>query len=77
MKDGKALQPYFIRYIQFYIEGLTAGKEEFFLSLCDIEEEFLEQTSGSDFSGCRVVTVDKADTAVGGGGQTDRFPEGF
>ena len=61
MKDGKALQPYFIRYIQFYIEGLTAGKEEFFLSLCDIEEEFLEQTSGSDFSGCRVVTVDKAD----------------
>ena len=61
MKDGKALQPYFIRYIQCYIEGLTAGKGEFFLSLCDIEEEFLEQTKGSDFSGCQVVVVDKAD----------------
>ncbi len=61
MKDGKGLQPYFIRYIQAYTEGLTEGKEEFFLSLCDIEEEFLERTKGSDFSGYRVVVVDRAD----------------
>lgn len=61
MKYGKEMQPYFIRYIQFYIEGLTEGREEFFLSLCDIEEEFLEQTKGADFTGYQVVVVDKAD----------------
>ena len=41
-------QEEFVKYVDCYVRLLTEGKEEFFLSLCDVEEELLE---GLDTSG--------------------------
>lgn len=55
------LQKYYIEYIRRYIELLTKGREEFFLSLCDIEEEILLETDSEAFSGYHVVIIDRKD----------------
>lgn len=55
------LKPYFVSYMKYYIEALTNEREEFFLSLCDIEEEPLQELEPSDFSGYEVIIVDKKD----------------
>lgn len=55
------LQPYFVKYIKYYIESLTSDREEFFLSLCDIEEEFLKDLDSLDFPGYKVVVIDSED----------------
>ena len=48
-------QEEFVKYVDCYVRLLTEGKEEFFLSLCDVEEELLEglDTSGlTEYGGC-------------------------
>ena len=55
------LQKYYIEYIRQYIDLLTKDREEFFLSLCDIEEEILLETDSTAFSGCYVVVIDRKD----------------
>ena len=55
------LQTCFVQYIEQYIRILTKGKSEFFLSLCDIEEELLEELDISELDGYEVVVVGKND----------------
>lgn len=55
------LQPFFVEYIKYYIEALTKDREEFFLSLCDIEEEILKDMDTAAFSGYQVIVVDRED----------------
>lgn len=57
------LQAYFVQYIEEYIKILTKDRNEFFISLCDIEEELLEELDVSSISGCEVVVVGKKDYA--------------
>lgn len=61
MKDFKNINEYFLRYLKLYISTLTEGKEEFFLSLCDIEEEFFHDLDISRLSKWRVTVVDNRD----------------
>lgn len=51
------LQRYLIKYIDCYVDDLTKGKEEFFLSFCDIEEELLTDLDISPLQGYCVVVV--------------------
>jgi len=55
------VQSCFVKYVGKYVEALTCGKEEYFLSLCDIEEEFLEGLDVSEFTGFRAAIVDHGD----------------
>lgn len=57
------LQSYFVQYIKEYISILTKGKEEFFISLCDIEEDLLEQMDISDLKDYEVVVIGKRNYA--------------
>lgn len=51
----------FVHYLQEYIEILTNEKKEFFISLCDIEDELLEQMGLVPWGKYSVVVVDKKD----------------
>lgn len=51
----------FVQYIEQYIRNLTKNRNEFFLSLCDIEEELLEELDISELDGYEVVVVGKND----------------
>lgn len=53
------LQIYFVQYIKEYIHILTKGKEEFFISLCDIEENLLEEIDVTDLKDCEIVVMSK------------------
>ena len=55
------LQIYFVQYIKEYIHILTKGKEEFFISLCDIEEELLEEINISALKDYEIVVMCKND----------------
>ena len=55
------LQSIFIKYIKHYIEILTEGRDEFFISLCDIDEEFLKSINSSDFQKYKVAVVNNED----------------
>lgn len=55
------LQSCFAAYVSRYVKYLTEGKEEFFLSLCDIEEELLQDLDTTVFTDYRVVRVDSID----------------
>lgn len=55
------VQSYYVSYIKEYIELLTGDKEEFFLSLCDIEEELLQELDVSSLTDYHVVLVDNKD----------------
>lgn len=55
------LQSCFALYVGRYVEYLTAGKEEFFLSLCDIDEELLQDLDMTKFTDYHVVLVDSSD----------------
>lgn len=57
------LQSYFVQYIKEYISILTKDKEEFFISLCDIEEDLLEQMDVSDLKDYEVVMIGKRNYA--------------
>lgn len=57
------LQSYFVQYIKEYISILTKGKEEFFISLCDIEEDLLEQMDVSDLIDYEVLVIGKRNYA--------------
>lgn len=63
MKEAPSyeVQSYYVSYIKEYIKLLTGGKEEFFLSLCDIEEELLQQLDVSSLTDYHVVLVDNKD----------------
>ena len=50
-------QEEFIKYVDCYVSLLTEGKEEFFLSLCDVEEELLEGLDTSRLTEYRVIIV--------------------
>lgn len=46
----------FEKYIKKYIELLTTGKEEYFLSICDIDDELLGSLHTDNFSGfCAII----------------------
>lgn len=55
------LQICFVNYIKEYIHILTRGKEEFFISLCDIEEELLDEIDVSDLKDYEIVVMSKND----------------
>lgn len=55
------LQIAFIEYVKCYIEILTKGREEFFISLCDIEEKFLKEMDHRYFDNYQVVSVSNED----------------
>ena len=57
------LQSCFVQYIKEYISILTKGKEEFFISLCDIEEDLLEQIDVSELKDYEVVVMGKRNYA--------------
>lgn len=57
------LQSCFVQYIKEYISVLTKGKEEFFISLCDIEEDLLEQIDVSELKDYEVVVMGKRNYA--------------
>ena len=52
---------YFTKYIGEYIEKLAGGKSEFFLSICDIEEDMLDMVNVSALSQYHVVIVNNKD----------------
>lgn len=54
-------QSYFVEYLKEYIKLLTGDREEFFLSLCDVEEELLKDLDVSSMTGYQVVKVDNRD----------------
>lgn len=51
----------FKRYIEEFIEILTTNQEEFFISLCDIEEELIEGLDTSAFRNYSVIVINKND----------------
>ncbi len=51
----------FTRYLRHYIEKLTEGSKEFFLSICDIEEEPLKALHAESFPEYRAVVIDGGD----------------
>lgn len=55
------VQSCFVKYVGQYVEALTRGKEEYFLSLCDIEEVFLEGLDVSELTDFQVAVVDHRD----------------
>lgn len=57
------LQSYFAQYVKEYISILTKGKEEFFISLCDIEEDLLEQMDVSGLKDYEAVVIEKRNYA--------------
>lgn len=57
------LQAYFVEYLKQYISVLTRDRQEFFLSLCDIEEELLQGLNISALTQYHVVIVNKGDYA--------------
>lgn len=59
MEKRKQLCVAFEKYIKKYIELLTAGKEEFFLSICDMDDELLESLDADNFSDfCAIILRD-------------------
>ncbi len=61
MTENRDMRERFIEYIRQYIRALTAGREEFFLSLCDLEEEPLRILRETVFEQYTVVIVDQKD----------------
>lgn len=57
----KELQVCFVQYLKEYISILTEGQEEFFISLCDIEEEVLEELDVSELKDYEIIIVGKKD----------------
>lgn len=55
------VQNCFVKYVGQYVEALTRGKDEYFLSLCDIEEEFFEGLDLSELTNFRVVIINSRD----------------
>ncbi len=55
------LQSRFIEYIKYYVEVLSKGRAEFFISLCDINEDFLKEINSSAFCNYQVVVVNNED----------------
>lgn len=55
------VQSCFVKYVGRYVEALTRSREEYFLSLCDIEEEFLEGLDVSELTGFQVAIVNPRD----------------
>lgn len=55
------LQACYVQYIEEYIEILTKGRKEFFISLCDIEEELLEELDVSGLKNYQTVIVGNKD----------------
>jgi len=54
-------QDLFISYLKQYISVLTEDRKEFFLSLCDIEENLLKDLDVTELTGYQVATVDQKD----------------
>ena len=55
------VQSCFAKYVGQYVEALTKGKDEYFLSLCDIEEEVLEGLDVSELTDFQVAVVSPRD----------------
>ncbi len=53
----------FEQYIDCYVRQLTEGKEEFFLSFCDVEQELLESLDPSQLTEYSVIVVNNHDYA--------------
>ncbi|MCI8418458.1 MAG: hypothetical protein HFI33_13365 [Lachnospiraceae bacterium] len=63
MTEVQEMQKFFIKYIRQYIQLLTRDREEFFLSLCDLEEEPLELLRNMGVEGAVVLVVEHNDYA--------------
>lgn len=55
------VQSCFVKYVGRYVKALTKGKDEYFLSLCDIEEEVLEGLDVSELTDFQVAVVSPRD----------------
>lgn len=53
------LQVFFVQYIKEYIDILTKSKDEFFISLCDIEEDLLEIMDVSGLRDYEIVIISR------------------
>lgn len=51
----------FVSYLKEYISILTKGREEFFLSLCDIEEELLQKIQIPNYTEYQTIIVTNKD----------------
>ena len=51
----------FVSYLKEYISILTKGREEFFLSLCDIEEELLQKIQIPNHTEYQIVIIKNKD----------------
>ena len=54
-------QEYFVIYLDCYVKAVGGEREEFFLSFCDVEEEFLENLDTSDLEEYCVIIVNDRD----------------
>lgn len=61
--DKKNIQSRFVRYLRRYIQELTQDRQEFFLSICDIEEELLDSLGAAVSEDYITVIVSKKDYA--------------
>lgn len=61
IQNMNELQNMLIEYLKQYVKLLTSGRQEFFLSLCDIEEEPLGELNGVIFDEYVTIIVDKSD----------------
>ncbi len=63
MTEIQEMQEFFIKYIRQYIRLLTGEREEFFLSLCDLEEEPLKLLDHMETEEFEVLLVEHGDYA--------------
>ncbi|MCM1214225.1 MAG: hypothetical protein NC331_01875 [Lachnospiraceae bacterium] len=54
-------QEYFVIYLETYVKAVGGDREEFFLSFCDVEEEFLKGLDTSDLTEYCVIVVNDRD----------------
>ena len=59
--DERDVQHLFVRYLKGYIKELTQGRREFFLSICDIEEDLLNSLNDAISEEYVTIVVNKKD----------------
>lgn len=59
--EERNVQQLFVRYLKKYIKELTQGRQEFFLSICDMEEELLDSLNDTISEEYVTIVVNKKD----------------
>ena len=59
--EERNLQQLFVRYLKRYIKELTEGRQEFFLSICDMEEGLLDSLDDNMSEEYVTIVINKKD----------------